>query len=157
MCTKVAKTAKSGLRFCLFVILLFFLPQLVSIRNKDLRTQNLTTLTITSNPDTPVISAHGGTSQALDSGFRQTTTTPLSAAILWVSWFTKFSPGDNRILVDTAGRYYRPIAAAYPIWHNCQSPPTVSRRLSSRFSSGPSHRPRPAITIIGHFSNKFKW
>ena len=38
--TKVAKTAKSELRFCLFVILLFLLPPLVSIRNKDLQKQN---------------------------------------------------------------------------------------------------------------------
>ena len=31
-------TAKSKLRFCLFVILLFLLPQLVSIRNEELQT-----------------------------------------------------------------------------------------------------------------------
>ena len=35
--TKVAKTAKSELRFCLFVILLLLLPQWVSIRNEDLQ------------------------------------------------------------------------------------------------------------------------
>ena len=34
----VAKTAKSELRFCSFVILLFLLLQLVSIRNEDLQT-----------------------------------------------------------------------------------------------------------------------
>ena len=36
--TKVAKTAKGELRFCFFVILLFLLPHLVSIRNEDLQT-----------------------------------------------------------------------------------------------------------------------
>ena len=36
--SKVTKTAKSELRFCFFVILLFLLPQLVSIRNEDLQT-----------------------------------------------------------------------------------------------------------------------
>ena len=35
--SKVAKTAKSELRFCFFVILLFLLPQLVSIRKEDLQ------------------------------------------------------------------------------------------------------------------------
>ena len=40
--TKVAKTAKSEQRFCLFVISLFLLPQLVRIRNEDLQTQNQT-------------------------------------------------------------------------------------------------------------------
>ena len=44
------------------VILLFLLPQLVSIRNKDLQTQNLTISTIISDPDTPVISPPAGTS-----------------------------------------------------------------------------------------------
>ena len=62
MRTVVAKTAKSELRFCLFVILLFLLPQLVSIRKEDLQTQKLTTSTIISHPDTPVISPPGGTS-----------------------------------------------------------------------------------------------
>ena len=38
MRSKVAKTAKSELRFCFFVILLFRLPQLVSIRKEDLQT-----------------------------------------------------------------------------------------------------------------------
>ena len=63
--TKVAKTAKSELRFCLFVILLFLLPQLVSARNEDLQTQTLTASTITSDPDTLVITPPGGTTQAL--------------------------------------------------------------------------------------------
>ena len=65
VCTKVAKTAKSELRFCLFVILLFLLPQLVSARNEDLQTQTLTASTITSDPDTLVITPPGGTTQAL--------------------------------------------------------------------------------------------
>ena len=82
MCTKVAKTAKSELCFCLFVILLFLLRQLVSIRNKGLQTQTLTLSTITSDPDSLVITPPGGTTRALDSGFRQTTATPLSGAIL---------------------------------------------------------------------------
>ena len=81
MCTKVTKTAKSELCSCFFVILLFLLRQLVSIRNKDLQTQTLTSSTITSDPDSLVIIPSGGTTQALDSGFRQTTTTPLSGAI----------------------------------------------------------------------------
>ena len=62
MRTKVAKNAKSELRFCLFVILLFLLPQLVSIRKEDLQTQNLTTSTIINDLDTSVIIPHGGTS-----------------------------------------------------------------------------------------------
>ena len=60
MCTKVAKTAKSELGFCLFVILLFLLLQLVSTRNEDLQTQTLTASTITSDPDTLVITPPGG-------------------------------------------------------------------------------------------------
>ena len=59
--TQVTKTAESKLRFCLFVILLFPLPQLVSIRNEDLQTQTLTTSTITSDPDMLVINPPGGT------------------------------------------------------------------------------------------------
>ena len=60
--TKVIKTAKSELRFCLFVILLFLLGQLVSIRNEDLQTQNLTTSTIINDLDKPVFSPPGGLS-----------------------------------------------------------------------------------------------
>ena len=60
MRTKIAKAAKSGLPFCLFVILLFLLPQLVSIRNEDLQTQTLTASTITSDPDTLVNTPPGG-------------------------------------------------------------------------------------------------
>ena len=63
--TKVAKTAKSELRFFLFVILLFLLPQLVSARNEDLQTETLTASTITSDPDALVITSPGGTTQAL--------------------------------------------------------------------------------------------
>ena len=62
---QVAKTAKSELRFCLFVILLFLLPQLISARKEDLQTQTLTASTITSDPDTLVITPPGGTTQAL--------------------------------------------------------------------------------------------
>ena len=59
--TQVAKTAKSQLHFYLFVILLFLLLQLVSIRSEDLQTQTLTTSAITSDPDTLVLTPPGGT------------------------------------------------------------------------------------------------
>ena len=49
---------------------------MVSIRNEDLQTEPLTALTITSDPDTLVVTPPGGNTYALDSGFRQTTTTP---------------------------------------------------------------------------------
>ena len=46
--------------------------------------------------------------------------TPSSGAVLWVSWFTRHSPGDSyRNLDNTAGRYCHPIATVYPVWHNC--------------------------------------
>ena len=59
---EVAKTAKSVLRFCLFVIFLSLLSQLLSIRKKKLQAENLTTSTIINDPDTPVIRPLGGTS-----------------------------------------------------------------------------------------------
>ena len=58
--TKVTKIAKSELRFSLFVIFLFLLPQLVSIRNEDLQTQTLSASTIASDSDTPVITLPAG-------------------------------------------------------------------------------------------------
>ena len=116
--TKVAKTAKSELRFCLFVILLFLLPPLVSIRNKDLQKQNPDHINYNKRPW--YASYYPTWWNYIDSGLRQTTTTPSSGAIFWVSWFTRLSPGDRyRPLVDTAGRYCPPIATAYPVWHNC--------------------------------------
>ena len=123
--TKVAKTAKSELRFCLFVILLFLLLPLVSIRNKDLQKQNPDHINYNKRPW--YASYYPTWWNYIDSGLRQTTFTPSSGAILWVSWFSRLSPGDSyRSLVDTAERYCGPIATAYPVWHTCVSPPTVS-------------------------------
>ena len=64
---------------------------------------------------------------ALDSEFRQATTTPSSGEILWVSWFGRLSPGNHyRNLVASARRYCRPFATAYPfdtpVNHDSQSP-----------------------------------
>ena len=108
--TKVAKTAKSELRFCLF-ILLFPLPQLVGIRNEDLQT-NHDRINFNKRLWYAGYYPTWWNYVSTNSGFRQTTTTPSSGAILWVSWFAGFPPGDNRTLVDTAGRYCRPIATA---------------------------------------------
>ena len=55
---KSLKLLKANCVF-VYVILLFLLPQLVSIRNEDLQT--LTVLTLTSGPDTLVITPPGGT------------------------------------------------------------------------------------------------
>ena len=60
MCTKNIKSGKSELRFCLFVILFLLLPQMVITRNEDLQTQTMTASTITSDPDTLVITPPGG-------------------------------------------------------------------------------------------------
>ena len=59
--TQVAKTGKSQLHFYLFVILLFLLLQLVSVRSENLQIQTLTTSAITSDPDTIVLTPPGGT------------------------------------------------------------------------------------------------
>ena len=105
MRTKFVRTARSELRFCLFVILLLLLLQLVSIRNEDLQTNpNLTRLWLQAGNHHSIVWWN-----------------PLSVLIQQT-----FTGNHYRNLVASAGRYCRPFATAYPfdttVNHDSQSP-----------------------------------
>ena len=53
-----------------------------------------------------------------------------------LSFFYNFFVHIAKIECNTTGRYCHLIATAYPVWHNCQLPPTVSYRFPNRFSPG---------------------
>ena len=101
--TKVTETAKSELRFCLLVILLFLLPQLVSIRNEDLQT----------NPD------HTRLWLQADNHHTIVSCNPLSV-LIWQT-FTRES-------LQKLGRFSGEILSS-----NCHSVPRSTQKLTSTF------------------------